>query len=121
MTEDENKALISVIVPVYQAECYLGRCIESVLHQTYSNLELILIDDGSRDASGRICDEYAEKDKRIRVIHRKNSGVAVTRNCGLAEARGKYISFVDADDLVLPEMLEKLYSLMINVSADISV
>ena len=90
----------SVIVPVYKVETYLPRCIESILNQTVTDFELILIDDGSPDCSGEICDAYAAKDSRIRVIHQKNGGVSKARNAGLDIAQGEYIVFVDSDDWV---------------------
>ena len=96
--------LISVIVPVYKVEKYLHRCVDSILAQTYTNLEIILIDDGSPDRSGEICDEYAAKDSRIRVIHQKNAGLGAARNAGLDVCSGEYIAFVDSDDYILPEM-----------------
>lgn len=107
MREDvENRALtppiISVIVPVYNTENYLHRCIDSILAQTFTNFELLLIDDGSKDASGTICDEYAAKDKRVRVFHKENGGVSSARNLGLDHARGEWITFCDADDVVYP-------------------
>lgn len=105
----------SVIVPVYKVESVLPRCIESILNQTVTDFELILIDDGSPDRSGTICDEYAAKDPRIRVIHQKNGGVSRARNAGLDAARGEYIVFVDSDDWVDPDFLEKFNS----VSADL--
>ena len=89
---------ISIIVPVYKAESYLHRCIDSILAQTFTDWELLLIDDGSPDRSGEICDEYAEKDKRIRVFHKENGGVSSARNWGLDNVRGEYVTFVDADD-----------------------
>lgn len=92
--------LISVIIPVYNVSQFLDRCLESVVHQTYRNLEIILINDGSTDSSGSLCDEWAKKDHRIRVLHTSNSGAAAARNCGLDIATGKYILFVDADDYV---------------------
>ena len=92
--------LISVIVPVYNVEKYLNRCVESIMNQTYKNLQIILIDDGSNDRSGKICDEYAEKDKRIEVIHKENAGVSAARNKGLDKAKGEWITFVDADDWI---------------------
>ena len=101
---------VSVIIPVYGAEQYLSSCIDSVLSQSYQNFELLLIDDGSQDCSGVICDEYDEKDPRIRVFHRKNHGVSSTRNFGIQRALGEYIVFVDADDLVLPDYIEELYN-----------
>ena len=90
--------LISIIVPVYKVEKYLRRCIDSILAQTYQNIEVLLIDDGSPDNSGEICDEYAERDSRVRVFHKPNGGVSSARNLGLKEAKGQYIGFVDADD-----------------------
>ena len=91
---------ISVIVPVYNAEKYLRRCIDSILAQTFTDFELLLIDDGSKDCSGAICDEYAEKDWRIRVFHKKNGGAAEARNVGIGNARGEWMTFIDADDIV---------------------
>lgn len=106
--------LISVIVPVYKVEAYLARCIESIIRQTYENIEIILVDDGSPDRCGMICDEYAKKDHRIRVIHKENGGPgpSTARNAGLDAARGVYISFVDPDDCMHPKMLETLYAAM---------
>lgn len=100
---------VSLIIPVYGAEQYLCPCIDSVLSQSYQNFELLLIDDGSLDRSGVICDEYGEKDSRIRVFHRTNHGVSSSRNFGIQQARGEYIAFIDADDLVLPGYIQKLY------------
>lgn len=104
----ENQALISVIIPVYNVENYLRECIDSVLKQTYKNLEIILVDDGSTDSSGKICDEYAEKDSRITVIHKKNEGPSKTRNTGLKNANGKYIYFLDSDDYITEDAIETL-------------
>lgn len=101
--------LISIIVPVYKAEKYLYNCIESILNQTYSNIECILVDDGSPDHCPQICDEYAKKDKRIKVIHKTNGGQSSARNKGLEIAEGKYIGFVDSDDWIHPQMIEILY------------
>ena len=103
---------ISVIVPVYNVEKYLPRCIGSLLRQSFTNFELILVNDGSTDRSGKICDEYAKKDDRIKVIHKPNGGVSSARNSALAEALGKYVAFVDADDWVDPEYLENLLRAM---------
>lgn len=97
----------SIIIPVYNNECFLCECIDSVLAQTYTDFELILVDDGSTDCSGKICDEYAEKDLRIKVFHTSNQGVSMARNLGLSVAQGKYINFVDSDDWVTPNCLEK--------------
>lgn len=100
--------LISVIVPVYNAEKYLGRCIESVLAQTHGNLEVILVDDGSADRSGAICDWYAGQDNRVKVIHKANGGVSAARNDGMEASRGEYIAFCDNDDFYAPGMLRRL-------------
>jgi len=100
--------LISVIVPVYRVEAFLPRCLDSIRGQTYKNLEIILVDDGSPDNCGKICDEYAEMDSRIRVIHKKNGGLSSARNAGLDVAVGDYIGFVDSDDWIAPEMYETL-------------
>lgn len=109
MKERKITMKISVIIPVYNVEKYLKRCIESVINQTIKDLEIILVDDGSTDSSGRICDEYAKKDKRIKVIHKENGGLSDARNAGLDIARGYYISFVDSDDYIDNNMIEKLY------------
>lgn len=101
--------LISIIVPLHNVEQYLERCINSILQQTYQNLEIILIDDGSTDGSSKICDEYALKDNRITVIHKENAGVSAARNAGLAIARGTYIGCVDSDDWIEPDMYETMY------------
>lgn len=102
---------ISVIVPVYQVEAYLPCCLDSILAQTYSNLEIILVDDGSQDCSGEICEMYAKKDTRIKVIHQRNQGVSAARNAGLAIATGEWIGFVDGDDWIDPEMYKYLHGL----------
>ena len=101
-----NTDLISVIIPVYNVEQYLNRCVDSVINQTYKNLEIILIDDGSTDNSGKICDEYSQKDKRVKVIHQKNMGVSNSRNKGINIAKGKYITFVDSDDVLNCQYIE---------------
>lgn len=113
--------LISLIVPVYNSEKYLKKCIDSILNQTYSNFELILVDDGSVDKSPQICDDYARKDSRIVVIHQKNQGQAVARNKALDVCKGDYISFVDSDDYVHPQMLEVLMNTMQKSNAEIVV
>ncbi len=107
-----NTPLISIIVPVYKTEKQLPRCIESILGQTVSNLELILIDDGSPDNCGKICDEYARRDSRVKVIHQVNKGLSNARNAGLEVARGELIGFVDSDDYIEPDMYEYLYQLI---------
>ena len=103
-----NKKLISIIVPVYNAENYIAKCIESLINQTYKNIEIILVDDGSTDKSAIICDEYAKKDSRIFVLHQKNGGVSRARNNGIKIAKGDFIAFVDCDDFVNVDMYEKL-------------
>ena len=103
--------LISIIIPVYNVEQYLNRCIDSIVNQTYKNLEIILIDDGSTDNSGKICDEYALKDKRIKVIHKENGGLSSARNMGLKMVRGEYVGFIDPDDYIEPDMYQYLYEL----------
>ncbi len=100
--------MISVIVPVYNVESYLERCIDSIINQTYQNLEIILVDDGSTDKSGEICDIYAQRDIRVKSIHKKNGGAATARNKGLKIAKGAYIGFVDSDDYIDPDMYESL-------------
>ena len=98
---------ISIIVPIYNAEKYLARCIESILRQTYSDLEIILVDDGSVDDSADICDTFAFQDERILVFHQANGGVSVARNLGLKKATGDFVMFVDADDCIEPDLFDK--------------
>lgn len=112
--------LISVVIPAYNVEKYLPKCIESIINQSYKNLEIILVDDGSTDCSGKICDEYAKKDSRIVVIHRKNGGLSQARNDGISIAKGDFLTFVDSDDYVHQEYCEKLLNAMIKNSAEIS-
>ena len=116
-----NEELISVIIPIYNVELYLRDSIESILAQTYTNLEIILIDDGSTDHSGEICDEYKVKDKRIRVIHQENHGIAYVRNRGVKEAQGKYLCWIDSDDYISASMIEELYEHLIETDADMSI
>ena len=111
--------LISIIVPVYNVEKYLKRCIDSIILQKYKNIEILLIDDGSTDDSGKICDEYATKDSRIRVFHKKNGGLSSARNYGIRESCGKYISFVDSDDYIDENMLFDMYSIATNKKSKI--
>ena len=99
--------LISVIVPVYNVERYLRRCVGSILHQTDRNLEVLLVDDGSTDASGAICDEYAAQEERVTAVHQKNGGLSAARNAGLERAQGTYLCFVDSDDFLDSRMLER--------------
>ena len=101
---------ISVIVPVYKVEPYLHECVDSILAQTFTDFELILVDDGSSDNCGKICDEYAAKDSRIRVIHQENRGVSAARNAALDAAKGEFIAFIDSDDVVNVYYLEVLLS-----------
>ena len=96
---------ISIVVPVYNVEKYLERCIDSILAQTFTDFELLLINDGSKDSSGLICDKYAEKDSRIRVFHKENEGVSRARNLGISNARGRWLCFIDSDDWVDKEYL----------------
>lgn len=115
------KPLITVIVPVYNVEGYLNRCVESIANQSYRNLEIILVDDGSRDGCPGLCDTWVKSDSRIKVIHKKNGGVSSARNAGLDIACGEYIAFVDADDYISPNMLEKLLNGAILNNCDISI
>lgn len=112
---------ISVIVPIYKVEKYLNRCVDSILNQSYKNIEVILVDDGSPDNCGKICDEYLLKDNRIRVIHKENGGLSSARNAGLEIATGEYIGFVDSDDWIEPKMYETLIENAIKYNAEISV
>ena len=116
-----EEALISVIIPVYNVSQYLDKCIQTVIHQTYRNLEIILVDDGSTDDSGRICDEYAEQDKRIKVIHKNNGGLSDARNAGLDLASGDYIGFIDSDDWVDTLYFEKMIELAVDNSLELIV
>lgn len=109
-----NSPLISVIVPVYKVEKFLDKCISSLISQSYKNLEIILVDDGSPDKSGKICDAWSNKDDRILVIHQRNSGAGAARNTALKKARGDYITFVDSDDYIAPQMYEYMLSLFEN-------
>lgn len=102
------EGLISIVVPVYNTEKYLCRCVDSLLAQSYPALEIVLVDDGSTDSSGTICDEYAKKDKRVAVVHKKNGGLSSARNAGIDAAKGKYVGFVDSDDYVSVDMYERL-------------
>ncbi len=116
-----NSHLVSIIVPVYQVEKYIHHCINSILSQTYKNLEIILVDDGSQDACPQICDEYAEKDNRVYVIHQKNLGLSEARNTGIKIAQGEYIAFVDSDDYISSDMIQILLERAVCKNADISV
>lgn len=98
---------VSIVVPIYNAEQFLEPCVESILSQTYQNIEILLVNDGSKDSSGKLCDSYAQKDSRVKVLHRENSGVSATRNCGIEHASGEYLMFVDSDDALEPDTVEK--------------
>ena len=113
-------AEVSIIVPVYQVEKYIRQFVDSILAQTFTDFELILVDDGSKDMSGQICDEYAGMDERVKVIHKENGGAADTRNRGMDQAVGNYVMFVDSDDYIASTMLECLYRNMLNENADIA-
>lgn len=113
--------LISIVIPIYNVALYLERCLESVCSQTYQNLEIILVDDGSTDNSRHICDEYAARDNRINVIHKENGGLSEARNVGIDIFKGEYITFIDSDDFVHNGYIQRLYDLLIGGEADISV
>lgn len=110
---------LSVIIPIYKVEKYLCRCIDSILQQTYSNLEIILVDDGSPDNCGTICDAYAEKDSRVKVLHKKNAGVSAARNSGIEMASGEYIAFIDSDDYIASNMFGEMVDLLEKNNLDI--
>lgn len=118
--EGEKAPLLSIIVPVYKVENYLSKCIDSILAQTFTDFELILVDDGSPDDCPALCDAAAEKDARVRVIHQKNGGLSAARNAGLDAARGAWIGFVDSDDYIAPEMYEVLYQAVQSTGADLA-
>lgn len=114
-------AEVSIIVPVYQVEKYIRQCIDSILAQTFTDFELILVDDGSKDRSGQICDEYVRMDNRVRVIHKENGGLSDARNRGMDQAVGSYFLFVDSDDYIAPTMVECLHKKIVKEKADIAV
>lgn len=111
--------LISVIVPVYNVEKYLRKCVDSICAQTYKNLEIILVDDGSLDQSGEICEEFKKNDNRIKVIHKKNGGLGLTRNSGMERMTGQYVTFIDSDDWIGPDHIENLYQAIKKAQADV--
>ena len=121
MENAEKTPELSIIVPIYKVEKYLDECIQSILHQTFTDFELILVDDGSPDACPQMCDAAAEQDSRVRVIHQKNGGLSAARNTGIEAARGNWLGFVDSDDFVAPDMYEKLYHAAVNAGADCAV
>ena len=112
---------ISIIVPVYNVAPYLPACLDSIIHQTYLNLEIILVDDGSTDSSGEICEQYRATDSRIQVIHQENQGLSMARNAGISAASGEYIACIDSDDFIAPDMIEKLYNRLITDHSDLAV
>lgn len=112
--------LISVIVPIYNVEKYLDRCVESIINQTYKNLEIILVDDGSPDNCPKLCDEYAQKDNRIKAVHKENGGMSDARNAGMAVASGEFICFVDSDDYIELNMLSDLYDCIVSDNSDVA-
>lgn len=114
-----DKPLISIIIPVYKVENYLDRCLKSVVNQTYRNLEIILVDDGSPDRCPEMCDSWAEKDNRIKVIHKKNAGVSAARNDGIDVAHGEFIGFVDSDDVIHPSMYEEMVNYLVSQECDL--
>lgn len=111
--------LISVVVPIYKVEGYLSRCVDSIINQTYKNLEIILVDDGSPDNCPKMCDDYATNDSRIKVVHKKNGGLSDARNAGMKVATGEYISFIDSDDYIALDFFETLYNTMQSEKSDI--
>lgn len=119
--EKTNKPLISVIIPIYKAEKYIEKCVKAVQNQTYENLEIILVDDGSPDESGAICDRLAKEDSRIRVLHKENGGAATARNAGLNVMTGAYIAFVDADDYMELHYIETLYNTLSQKNAQVAI
>ena len=116
-----KNALISVIVPIYNVEKYTNKCVDSLINQTYKNLEIILVDDGSLDNCGNICDSYKKKDSRIKVLHKKNGGLSDARNKGFKISTGEYVTFIDSDDFVSNDYVDYLYNLLKKYNADISI
>ena len=116
-----DMGLVSIIVPVYNVENYIKRCLDSIIHQTYRNIEIIIVDDGSTDSSATICDEYGKKDGRVIVIHKVNGGLSEARNVGIETAGGDYLSFVDSDDFIASNMIECILSKMKMYDAEIGV
>lgn len=121
MENAEKTPELSIIVPIYKVEKYLKECIQSILQQTFTDFELILVDDGSPDACPQMCDAIAEQDSRVRVIHQKNGGLSAARNTGIEAARGNWLGFVDSDDFVAPDFYEKLYHAAVSAGADCAI
>ena len=115
-----DNELVSIVIPIYNVEKYIEKCLDSVIKQTYKNIEIILVDDGSPDNCGKICDSYANNDKRIQVIHKENGGLSDARNVGIERANGKYITFVDSDDYIELDYIEYLYTLIKKYNTKIS-
>lgn len=115
------KPLVSVIIPVYMVEKYIDDCIKSIVEQTYTNIEIILVNDGSKDLCPQICDEWEKRDSRIKVIHKRNGGLSDARNAGLDKSRGEYIAFLDSDDFVSPKWIEEMLDAALNYDADVVV
>lgn len=123
-TGDKNtmeKELISIIIPIYNVELFLEDCVKSIIDQIYDHIEIILIDDGSTDRSGKLCDEFGRKDSRIRVIHQENQGLSGARNTGLTAAKGIYVSFIDSDDFVDPMYIDTLYQALMRTEAEVAI
>lgn len=118
--KEQTLPLISIVVPVYNIQQYLPLCLDSIINQTYTNLEIIVVDDGSTDGSGEICDQYGQKDNRIQILHCTNGGLSVARNRGLKAAKGTYIGFVDGDDWIEPTFYESLYNVIKNNNVDLA-
>ena len=116
-----ESAMVSVIIPVYNVQMYLAECVDSVINQTYKNLEIILVDDGSTDESGKICDQYSEIDSRIHVIHKKNGGLSDARNAGIQVSTGKYLSFIDSDDYLERTALEQMMQAILISHSEIAI
>ena len=114
-----TQPLISVVVPVYNVEKYLRECLDSILAQTYQNIEVILVDDGSKDSSGVICDEYAQRHENFRVVHKENAGLGMARNTGLEYVKGEYVTFLDSDDWLEPDMIQQLYNGIVSQNVDV--
>ena len=110
--------LITVIVPIYKVEAYMSKCVDSIINQTYSDIEIILVDDGSPDNCPKLCDDYRSRDKRIKVVHKENGGLSDARNTGIKYAKGKYIMFIDGDDYIKPDMLEVMHKVIVHDASD---
>lgn len=121
MNESGTKPLISIVLPIYNVSDYLSKCLDSIIKQTYTNLEILLIDDGSTDGCYDICEKYQSKDQRFKVIHKKNGGVSSARNCGIRAMTGKYMTFIDPDDMVAPDYVETLYRSIKENNSEISI